>query len=42
MNALDIREAKGEITIVGLTSVEVINLREGISYLAEGIRVVVL
>lgn len=43
MKALEIRESKaGEITIVGLSSIEVVSMKEAISYLAEGIKVTIL
>ena len=36
---LDVRESKGEVTIVGLSALEVISIKEAISFLAEGIKV---
>lgn len=40
MKALEIRESKsGEITIVGLSAIEVLSMKEVINFLAEGIKV---
>ena len=40
LKPLEIRESKnGEISILGLSAVEVLNMKEVINYLAEGIKV---
>jgi hypothetical protein len=41
MKALDIRESKtGEISILNLSAVEVLSMKEVINFLAEGIKVI--